>query len=557
MALGTQTFSTGDYAWQSWSNGYVISLTLTEESTDVATNTSLVSYLFTISNTNNNRFTESNNSWTISIGGHTISISGFNFNLGTNYTTQTIASGQLTVEHNADGTLDMPYNVSIPNIQAGNRYGPPAMSLSGTWTLTPIPKASSVSCSGGTIGKNVDITIHKASDSFTHTLQYSFEGGVSGTIAENTGLSTVSWTIPETFYGEIPNQKEGTGVIFCTTYNGATPIGESSCTFSAKVDEATSQPDLFAQVIDINAATKALTGDENVLIRYHSTAQALASYWANNLAAVTEYRLSHNGRSYTETPAVIAEVENGQFDFSVTDTRGYTRTLAVSKQVIPYVKLTCNLNDNKPDVDGNMTVFVSGNYFDGALGTESNTLSVWYRYKVSGAAWLDTSEEWHLLTHSVAGNAYTAQAELTGLDYQTAYTFQAKAMDRLAVVSSGEYTVRATPVFDWSEKDVRFHVPVYGITPDMVGARYVSTDGANLLERAGAESGVLFIKDAGDLNHCYFGFFYGYRYGQAATVYSLCAKGLSVITNPYGTITALNATGEVTYSVLPFDSPKN
>ena len=81
MALQTQTFSTGDYAWHSWSNAYVISLTLTEVSTDVATNTSLVSYLFTISNTSNNRFWSNGYTWDISIGGHTIPIRQFNFDL--------------------------------------------------------------------------------------------------------------------------------------------------------------------------------------------------------------------------------------------------------------------------------------------------------------------------------------------------------------------------------------------------------------------------------------------------------------------------------------------
>lgn len=138
MALQTKTYSTGDYAYQSWSNSYVISLTLTEESVDTDANTSLVSYLFTISNTDNNRFYDYYYSWDISIGGQTIPIRSFYFDLRNNHTTQTIASGRLTVAHNADGSLDMPYSVSIPNIKADNQYGPPAMSMKGTWALTPI-----------------------------------------------------------------------------------------------------------------------------------------------------------------------------------------------------------------------------------------------------------------------------------------------------------------------------------------------------------------------------------------------------------------------------------
>ena len=162
MALQTKTVSTGSYAWQSWSNSYVITLKLTEESTDAQANTSLVSYLFTISNTDNNRFYDYYYSWDISIGGQTIPIRNFYFDLRNNHTTQTIASGRITVPHNADGTLDMPYSVSIPNVKADNQYAPPAMSLSGTWLLTAIPRASQVYCPSGIIGRTVNITIEKA-----------------------------------------------------------------------------------------------------------------------------------------------------------------------------------------------------------------------------------------------------------------------------------------------------------------------------------------------------------------------------------------------------------
>jgi hypothetical protein len=138
MALQTQTYSVGDYAWKSWSNGYVISLTLTEESVDTVNNTSLISYLFTISNTDNNRTLSRDYSWTINIGGHTVQINHFDFDLQENFTTLTIVSGQVTVAHNADGTLSMPFSAPIPNVQSWTSTGPPAMSVDGNMDLTPI-----------------------------------------------------------------------------------------------------------------------------------------------------------------------------------------------------------------------------------------------------------------------------------------------------------------------------------------------------------------------------------------------------------------------------------
>lgn len=454
MAIQTKTVATGDYGWKSWSNGYVISLTLTEERTDVAANTSAVSYLFTISNTDNNRFVDNNNSWVISIGGQDIGINGFNFNLGSNYTTQTIASGQIVVPHNPDGTLHMPYNVSVPNIQSWNQYGPPAMSLSGTWELTPIPRASTVSCPVGIIGKPVAISIQKAGEGFTHTVTYAF-GDLRGTVAERTWDSTVLWTIPTEFYTQIPNAKRGVGVLICKTYNGSALVGETSCSFYADIDEAACQPVISARVTDVNPATTALTGDSDTLIRYYCNAKVTAEYTAKNSAAVTGYTMTHNGRAYTADAVTVEGVENGVFDFCVTDTRGLSANLSLTKPVIPYVKLTCNLANSKPDGDGNMTLSVSGNFFAGSFGAADNSLTVQYRYNESGASWSD--DTWQDMESVITGNGYTAQAELTGLDYQKAYTFQARAIDKLAAVNSAEYTARAMPIFDWGEQDFAIH----------------------------------------------------------------------------------------------------
>lgn len=448
MALQTKTIQTGDYAWRSWSNGYVISLKLTEESADFAANTSAVSYLFTISNTDNNRFSSNDYSWSISIGGQTILISHFDFDLSSNFTTQTIAAGKLTVKHNADGTLDMPYAVSIPNVQSWNSYGPPEMRLSGTWTLTRIPRAAVVLCPDGSIGETVNVTVSGAEAGLTHTLTYSF-GELSGTIAEKTAAEVTPWTIPETFYSQLPNGKGGVCVVTCTTYGGNTVVGTSRCECYVSVDGSVCAPVLSGDVVDVNSATVALTGDVHQLVRYCSRAQVTAAYQAKNGAAVESYTMTHNGTVYTESPVTIYGVEKGEFQFNVTDSRGYDASLAVTKTVIPYIKLTCNLSDNKPDGDGNMTVKVSGSYFNGSFGAQSNALTVEYRYKKSGGSY----GQWLPMTVTPGVRTYNAQAELTGLDYTAAYVFQARAIDKLAAVDSAEYAARATPVFDWDEND--------------------------------------------------------------------------------------------------------
>ncbi len=448
MALQTKTVSTGSYAWQSWSNSYVIALKLTEESTDAQANTSEVSYLFTISNTDNNRFYDYYYSWDITIGGHTIPIRNFYFDLRNNHTTQTIASGRITVAHNADGTLDMPYSVSIPNIKASNQYGPPAMSLSGTWALTTIPRASQVRCPSGTIGSAVNVTIEKAETGMTHTLTYAF-GSLSGTIATKTEQASVAWTIPAAFYHQIPDATAAVGTVYCTCYRGDTALGTSSCQFYAYASEGVAKPSLVASVVDVNPATLAVTGDENILVRYHSIAQAGAVHEAKYGAYITGYTMRHNASTYTTTPVTIEGVENGTFSFAVTDSRGYVTELTQNKSVIPYIKLTCNFAESPMDADGNMQINLWGNCFTGSFGAVNNEITVEYRYRTANSSY----GEWQSMPAVIGDNGYTAQINLTGLNYRLAHTFQARVTDKLETAQSANYKVRIIPIFDWGETD--------------------------------------------------------------------------------------------------------
>ena len=448
MALQTKTVSAGDYAWYSWSNGYVITLTLTERELDYAANTSSVSYKFTVSNTDNKRCYAPGYSWNISIAGQTIPIVDFDFDLRRSFTNRVIASGRLTVKHNPDGTLEMPYAVSIPNVQADNVDAPPDMELTGTWELSRIPRVPALYCPDGFIGETVRIQIGALDSNLTYTVTYAL-GELSGTVAEKTRATEIPWTIPESFYGQLPNEKEGLCVLTCTAYSEDTEIGGGDCEFTVRVDPKTNAPSLSAEIVDCNPVTLALTGDANQLVRYCSDASVTAVCRGKNSASVEAYAMTNNGVVYTDRSVTVQGVEKGEFRFAATDSRGCTANLTVTKPLIPYIKLTCNLSDNKPDGDGNMTVKVSGNYFNSSFGVQSNTLSIQYRYKISGGSY----GAWFSLDAEVGVKSYTAQTELQGLDYRTTYVFQARATDQIRTVYSAEYAVRATPVFDWDGDD--------------------------------------------------------------------------------------------------------
>lgn len=370
--------------------------------------------------------------------------SGGTYSNITDYKDRTFASAVLKIPHTPDGSKSFTISGFSGWIyESGTTYA-----SSQTFTLPTIPRASSVSCSTANIGSNATITINRASTSFTHTLTYSF-GSLSGTIATKTSSTNISWTIPTTFYGQIPNDRSGTGTITCQTYNGSTLIGSKTTPFTATVNESASKPTLSPTVSDSNATTTALTGNSSKFIKYYSNASVATGAQARNSATLKSQKITCGAKSITSASGTINAVESGSFTFSATDSRGYPTTQTVNKTLIEYIKLTCSLNAGAPTTAGVATLKISGNYWDGTFGKVANTLTVQYRYKAQGGSY----GSWTTVSATKSGNTYNATATISGLNYQTTYVFQARAIDKLATINTDEQARRTTPIFDWSKND--------------------------------------------------------------------------------------------------------
>ena len=370
--------------------------------------------------------------------------SGGTYSNITDYQDRTFASAVLKIAHTPDGSKSFTISGFSGWIYAsGTTYA-----SSQTFTLPTIPRASSVSCSTANIGSNATITINRASTSFTHTLTYSF-GSLSGTIATKTSSTNISWTIPTTFYGQIPNSKSGTGTITCDTYSGSTLIGSKSTSFTATVSESASKPTLNPTAVDSNTTTTALTGNSSKFIKYYSNASVATGAQARNSATLKSQKITCGAKCITSASGTINAVESGSFTFSATDSRGYTTTQTLNKTLIEYIKLTCSLNAGAPTTAGVATLKISGNYWDGTFGAVANTLTVQYRYKAQGGSY----GSWTTVSATKSNNTYNATATISGLNYQNTYVFQARAIDKLATINTDEQARRTTPIFDWSKND--------------------------------------------------------------------------------------------------------
>ena len=265
--------------------------------------------------------------------------------------THKLASGSITINHNADGNKS--FDVSI----SGWLYDTGSPSGSGSFELPTIPRASSVSGGSGNIGSATTINISRASSSFTHTLEYSF-GSLTGTIATGVGTS-YKWTIPTSFYAQIPNSNSGTGTITCKTYSGSTLIGTSTVSFTAKV--INSNPTFTASNItyaDTNTTVTAITGNNQHIVQNKSNLKVTyTKATGKNSATISNYKFVLNGVTKTSTSAggtidfgTINSASNLTLTVTVTDSRGNTtsatKTITMLAHSNPTAIVTLNRLNN-------------------------------------------------------------------------------------------------------------------------------------------------------------------------------------------------------------------
>lgn len=374
------------------------------------------------------------------------------------YVGTVVASGTKTIKHNADGSRSFSVSVGAGIYEwAINKSG------SGSWALTTIPRAATISTAPNfTDEGSPTITYSNKAGSAVSTLQACISDAAGQEIfvpyrdISKTGTSyTFTFTAAEkeALQKAVLSGSNSRQVRFYIK----TTIGSTTLYSSAQktLTIANATPTISPTVIDSNSVTKALTGDENKLIRYHSNAAVTMNPSFKKHATAKTYRITNGDKSLSAATGTFNAIEKNSFAFSVTDTRGLSASQTITKTMIEYVHLTCNLEVNRPNALGEMTFRIYGNYFNGSLGATNNALTLFYSMEAEGGAISANS-----VTPTFSGNTYSIEIPLTGLDYRKKYIFKAWAEDKLERADSPEIETYTLPVFDWSKEDFNFNVPV-------------------------------------------------------------------------------------------------
>lgn len=467
MALQTKVYT-------QTSNTFTLELTLTENSTSVSGNSSSVSYTLKLKSTTKD-FYQYRVGASVSLDGKTVATrdryTAPQIGIGT-YSSVTLLSGTTTISHNSDGSKSISVGYSLDMASAS--YTPGPMSGSGSMTLTTIPREASMTSAPNFTDED-NPTIQYSNPANLPIYAYIEVAGQSRPIAERkiTGSSyTFNFTDVERNTLRSLNTTSNTQpmrFVVRTDMGGYSLYAWLDRTLTIK----NPKPTLSPTVVDSNAKTVALTGRNSKLVKYYSNAKVTFGANAVKGASLRSRKVTCGNKSLTADGTINA-VETGKFSFSVTDSRGNTTAKTVTKDMVNYVRLSCNLGDGMPDGEGTFALEVTGACFYGSFGAVDNTLAVEYRYRVQGA---ETWEEWTAVDSVLPlGFTYLARARVEGLDYQATYQFQARATDKLETVTTPEKTVKSLPTFDWSGKDFNFNVPVRARGYSLLGAAVAMTN---------------------------------------------------------------------------------
>lgn len=381
-------------------------------SSNTSTNQSTVSYdcyIEIIAGASNYRF-NTGNAASLKINGKSI-INTANvgaiqlYNLPVGQRAVTIASGSTTVDHNSDGTKSISVSAEFYQSQNANWTKDP-LTISKTFTLDTIARASkpSVSSSSVEAGKTITIYTNRASTSFTHKFQYKIgTGSWSSDFGPNT-KDSYPWSTPTTIADAIPSSNSVTITVNCLTYNGNTYIGSSTCSFTATVPSY----NVTAPTITVEDGKNILSGffiQRLSTIKTTITAPTSSSYNATiSSRSIKITPPSGSTLSYSTSPAETGVLDRSgtwTITATVTDSRGKTssattRTIscvAYNMPVISDVGITRTDQTGDPQFDGdsmNLTFkYNVTSIKDGS--TEKNTCNASWQYKAANASSYSTA----------------------------------------------------------------------------------------------------------------------------------------------------------------------
>ena len=388
------------------------------------------------------------------------------------YTAQTFpaakgsTSGSLTVQHSSNGSKTISVSLSTAI------YYSDVSTTSGNWTLDSNPRAASiVSATDFTDETNPTITYSNPMGSSATLAAYIYDKNDSVALAGPFSLSATSGTATlsltqaqkEALYAQVPSGGPSVDVLFWIK----TTLGSSSYwsnSVKKKFSIVNAKPDVkIITLIDTNNTTAYLTGG-SAIVKGHSDIDYKFSATAKKGGTIASYKMVCGDQVVSGAEGRIERAEHNIFTYSATDNHGFTAEKSYTALgLVDYINVSCQ-QEAKIELAGEtgakITLTMKGNYFNGDFGEVANFLDLFYRITDENGEW----GEWTYIGDiqpTFGDKTYSLTLTIDGLSYDKSYKVQSRATDWLCQnITSSEKTLTLVPIFDWSETDFNFNVPI-------------------------------------------------------------------------------------------------
>lgn len=364
-------------------------------------------------------------------------------------------SGWLIVKNKTTGTVPFKFTIKDTQNPSWCNY------TSTTYSLVVEPAGSDLGAVANfNIGNAITVPITKYASMYD-VLVVKIGNTTIKTMNNVTNPATVTFTSSElnTIYSLTKNDKKKEFTFVLTTYEDsskATVVGVAKTTTATGYIVGSAPSINSITMVDINPETSALTENSSTsstMVRYKSNVKVSVSASGVNSATITSVTINDKTATLSNGyyVATFNSASTNNFKVVVVDSRGFDTPDTKTMPMVSYIPLTlsASVRRNQP-TDGKVVIDYSGNYFSGSFGSESNGLTVQYRYIEKGSSWDDV--EWGTLTPTINSNTYEGNLTIEGFDYQKQYVFQVRATDKLGTPTPTEVNVtKGEPIINWNE----------------------------------------------------------------------------------------------------------
>lgn len=375
-----------------------------------------------------------------------------------------LQSGTIEISHTSGAGRSIAYSFSQDMQLRGTASG------SGTFyidALPDYPTLSGPSSFSDEDSPTITYSINAASKNYISKLEACIADGTTGTsiyidyreIDIDAGTYTFNFTSSErTALRRIAGDANSISVRFYIKTTFTNGEAKAPTRKNSTMYLTAAAPVLSPEVEDTDSTTLALTGDPGTIIRGYNAVYFNSNAVARKGSTIASQSVVCGSRTSNSGAGSFTNVETGTFLFTATDSRGNPASATVNLNVIDYVKVSCRqnivLNEN-----GTVEVSITGNYFNGSFGAEDNDLTIEIKHTQndgSAGSWVDITP----LLYTTSGNTYELTYTASGFDLSGSYEFQSRVSDKLTTATSEKQTITFSPIFDWSQHDFNFNVPV-------------------------------------------------------------------------------------------------